>query len=89
MEDVYKYLLHTYSILFSVSDSTQEITATATLVHAQRLAEYAIDGKLYDGQYTFINQYKWIKIELPEVLLIRGVKAFSGKVSKSFGQLCK
>ena len=35
---------------------------------------------LYDGQYTFINQKKWIKIDLPEVLLIRGVKAFSAKV---------
>ena len=70
--------------MFSVSDSSQDITATATLVHAQRLAKYAIDGMLYDGQYAFIKQYYWIKIDLPEVLLIRGVKAFSAKVNKSF-----
>ena len=39
---------------------------------------------LYNDQYTFIKQYYWIKIDLPEVLLIRGVKAFSAKVNKSF-----
>ena len=71
------------SYFVSVSDSSQDITATATLVHAQRLAKYAIDGMLYDGQYAFIKQYYWIKIDLPEVLLIRGVKAFSAKVNKS------
>ena len=69
-----------WNIYFLVSDSTQPITATADLIHANRLAKYSIDGMLYDGQYTFINQKKWIKIDLPEVLLIRGVKAFSAKV---------
>ena len=73
------YLLN-LNIYFLVSDSTQPITATADLIHANRLAKYSIDGMLYDGQYTFINQKKWIKIDLPEVLLIRGVKAFSAKV---------
>ena len=44
---------------------------------------------LYDGQYAFIKQYYWIKIDLPEVLLIRGVKAFSAKVNKSFKETLK
>ena len=50
------------------------------LYESNRLPEYSIDGKIHNGEFTFLGQQSKLKLTLPEAILIKKIKVFTSMV---------
>ena len=68
----------------ALSDKTTEVSVTTSQVLWNKPAENAVNGMIYDWEYAGIYSQHWLTITLPEVLWIRGVRAYAGLFSTDY-----